>query len=71
MFIMENKQEQEAQQKVTPKRYPKPDYCKCNVGHTLMEIFNEKRNCYDWDCPLCKAKMSQTSLFATNEEVGQ
>jgi len=39
------------------KRYPKPDYCKCNAGHDLIEMFNQKRNCFDWDCPICKAKM--------------
>jgi len=39
------------------KHYPKPDYCKCNAGHTLMEIFDDKSNSYVWDCPICIAKM--------------
>jgi hypothetical protein len=42
------------------KHYPKPKYCKCNAGHTLVEMFNEKRNCFDWDCPICIAKMQIT-----------
>jgi hypothetical protein len=41
------------------KHYPRPDYCKCNAGHTLVEVFNENRNCYDWDCPICIAKMQK------------
>ena len=41
------------------KHYPMPEYCKCNAGHTLVEVFNEKRNCYDWDCPICIAKMQK------------
>ena len=40
-----------------PKRYPKPDYNKCNVGHTLTEIYNERDNAYYWDCSLCISKM--------------
>ena len=39
------------------KRFPKPEYDKCNAGHQLVEVFNETRNQYDWDCPICKAKM--------------
>ena len=41
------------------KHYPRPEYCKCNAGHTLVEVFNEKRNCYEWDCPICIAKMQK------------
>jgi len=40
------------------KHYPKPEYCKCNAGHTLVEIYNEKRNVFEWDCPICIRKMS-------------
>jgi len=36
-----------------PTHYPKPKYCKCNKGHTLFEVYNEKTNAYDWDCPVC------------------
>jgi hypothetical protein len=36
-----------------PKHYPKPKYCKCNKGHTLVEVYNETYNRYDWDCPVC------------------
>ena len=35
------------------KRAPKPDYCKCNKGHTLTEIYNEGLNMYIWDCQTC------------------
>ena len=40
------------------KRYPKPDYNKCNVGHTLTEIYNYNDNIYYWDCSLCKNRMT-------------
>jgi hypothetical protein len=42
-----------------PKHYPVPDYCKCNKGHTLVEVYNEKTNAYDWDCPICINKMKK------------
>ena len=41
------------------KRYPKPEYDKCNKGHQLVEVYNEKRNSYDWDCPICIATMEK------------
>jgi len=40
-----------------PKRYPEPKYPYCNKGHRLQEVYNEQRHSYDWDCPVCKAKM--------------
>jgi len=39
------------------KHYPKPEYCKCNAGHTLVEVYNGKRNAFVWDCPICIRKM--------------
>jgi hypothetical protein len=39
------------------KHYPKPDYDKCNAGHPLVEVWNDKRNAYVWDCPTCINKM--------------
>lgn len=40
-----------------PKHFPKPEYGKCNAGHQLVEVYNEKYNKYDWDCPICIKKM--------------
>jgi hypothetical protein len=42
-----------------PKRYPKPKYCLCNKGHNLVEVYNELRNCYEWDCPICIARQKE------------
>ena len=42
-----------------PKHYPKPDYPYCNKGHHLVEMYNEKTNAYEWDCPICKAEMEE------------
>jgi len=39
------------------KHYPKPDYCLCNAGHMLVEVYDERRNAFVWDCPICIAKM--------------
>lgn len=39
------------------KHYPRPEYDKCNAGHQLVEVYNEKYNRYDWDCPICIKKM--------------
>ncbi len=43
--------------KPEPKRYPKPTYDRCNAGHLLVEVYNEKTHAYDWDCPICIKKM--------------
>lgn len=40
-----------------PGHFPKPDYSKCNAGHELVEVYDEKHNRYDWDCPICMRKM--------------
>ena len=54
------------------KHFPKPEYDRCNKGHQLVEIYNEKRNRWDWDCPICKAKMDKLGSFShpkgTDEE---
>lgn len=55
----------------SPKHYPKPEYCKCNAGHELVEIFDEKRNTFDWDCPICKAKMEKLGCFSHPKGAGQ
>jgi hypothetical protein len=39
------------------KHFPEPDYPYCNKGHRLVEVYNEKYNRYDWDCPTCIASM--------------
>ena len=39
--------------------YPKPKYDKCNKGHTLVEIWNEKTQHYEWDCPICIENMNK------------
>ena len=44
------------------KRHPKPEYCKCNAGHTLTEIYNETMNSYDWDCQICIDRMRLARL---------
>lgn len=36
---------------------PKPEYDKCNAGHTLVPVWDEARQRYSWDCPTCIAKM--------------
>ena len=41
------------------KHYPRPEYCRCNAGHQLYEVYDEKHNRFDWDCPICKAKMER------------
>lgn len=41
------------------KHYPRPEDDRCNAGHILVELFNKKRNCFDWDCPVCIAKMQK------------
>jgi len=41
------------------KRYPKPKYCKCNKGHPLVEVYDERRNAYVWDCPTCIRRMER------------
>ncbi len=42
-----------------PKRYPRPEYCKCNAGHILVEVYNEVRNAFVWDCPICIRRMEE------------
>jgi len=59
---MNMKKKDEKEVVVLPiKHYPMPDYCKCNAGHQLVEIFNEKKNCFDWDCPICIEKMRKAN----------
>ena len=41
------------------KHYPKPTYSKCNAGHELVEVYNERRNEYVWDCPTCIRRMQE------------
>ncbi len=41
------------------KHYPEPAYCKCNAGHTLTEVYDERLNAYIWDCPICIKKMQK------------
>jgi len=50
-----------------PKHYPKPDYCKCNKGHTVVEVYNEKDNAYHWDCPICIEIMRKAQEKSNNE----
>jgi len=50
------------------KHYPKPTYSKCNKGHELVEMYNEKYNTYDWDCPICKARMDKLGSFSHPKE---
>lgn len=35
------------------KTAPKPDYNKCNKGHTLTPILNKAGTMYIWDCQTC------------------
>lgn len=42
-----------------PKHYPRPEYDKCNAGHTLVEVYNEIKNSYEWDCPICIRRMEE------------
>lgn len=51
-----------------PKHYPKPEYCFCNAGHQLTEVFDEKRNAFIWDCPTCTQRMEDAEEI--EEEVG-
>lgn len=44
---------QKANEHRIAKHYPKPEYCKCNKGHTLIEMYDERRNVWVWDCPVC------------------
>lgn len=37
--------------------YPRPTYDRCNAGHVLVEVYNEKQNAFIWDCPICIRKM--------------
>jgi len=36
---------------------PEPDYKLCNAGHPLVQVYNERKNRYTWDCPTCIRKM--------------
>ena len=47
----------EAKSDKESKHFPRPEYNKCNAGHQLVEVYNEKYNKYDWDCPICIKKM--------------
>jgi hypothetical protein len=44
------------------KHYPKPKYSKCNRGHELVEMYDERINGYVWDCPLCINSMRGAGL---------
>lgn len=50
-----------------PKRYPKPDYDRCNAGHKLVEVYDEKRNAFIWDCPICIRKMQEAETMDADE----
>ena len=52
---METKKEQ------TPTA-PRPEYCKCNKGHTLQPILNRAGTLYIWDCPTCIESTRQENL---------
>lgn len=41
------------------KRYPEPTYPYCNAGHRLVQMFNERLNAIDWDCPTCIEKIQR------------
>lgn len=45
-----------------PKHYPKPKYNKCNAGHEMVEVYDERRNAYVWDCPICMRKMEKARM---------
>jgi hypothetical protein len=40
-----------------PKHFPRPDYDRCNAGHQLVEVYDDRRNRFTWDCPICIEKM--------------
>jgi len=42
-----------------PKHYPKPKYAKCNKGHPLVEVYDEDRHAFRWDCPICIEAMEK------------
>ena len=48
--------------------YPKPKYCLCNKGHTLVEVYNEINNAYQWDCPRCIANLLEARSIQAQEE---
>jgi len=43
----------------SPLHHPRPEYDRCNAGHALVEIYDEDRDEYIWDCPICKKKMEE------------
>jgi hypothetical protein len=45
------------------KHYPKPKYDRCNKGHPLQEIYDERQNAYIWDCPICKRKKEEKTIY--------
>ena len=56
VLIEDGRKLREAEEKQI-KRYPKPEYDKCNQGHGLVEVYNEAKNEYRWDCPTCINRM--------------
>jgi type II restriction/modification system DNA methylase subunit YeeA len=41
------------------KHFPRPAYDRCNAGHILVEVYNNKKNVYEWDCPICIKNMER------------
>ena len=41
---------------------PMPKYNKCNKGHTLVLMYDERANRNVWDCPTCIESMRRVGL---------
>jgi hypothetical protein len=54
---------------IPAKHYPKPKYDRCNQGHPLQEVYDERYNEYRWDCPLCMSRMQRNPLGPTLRRV--
>jgi hypothetical protein len=55
-----------ARQPIPAKHYPKPTYDRCNQGHLLQEVYDERYNEYRWDCPLCMSRMRNNPKYKAN-----
>jgi len=42
-----------------PTHYPRPEYGRCNKGHILVEVYDERKNAFIWDCPICIRMMQE------------
>jgi hypothetical protein len=51
-----------------PTHYPRPEYCKCNAGHPLVKVYNERTDQFIWDCPLCIKKMMREEIRMRKHE---